>query len=388
MFEKFSLNTKSVRQISSLHLMSDLKNFAKRVEMAKNSKQSGISNILGNGFKLYVQNIISLTEPVFFVTIAQFIGIILIFLPVYYLVQNINSILAQFPFLNNFYALVGLLFLSILPGLLLFKLSFWDYMIKTISLNLMIEDIVKKKQLKNHRLYTQIIKLRSFDYLMLLLLCCLLWLLGTFIPFGVFLLKLNSSVFQYIPTFALDPRMVLFIISETIAIFILCILSVYLSLSFQVFAYENSLSPIQALERSFHLVLNNFWRTLFLGVMVFMISNILLPQAVIWLTDIFMLKSYLAAPFEMLLKSNFTQIQFYLGMFNGIPLFDASSYDKSLIELSKMLSSITIMTIVSLILLPLGTACYALLYLDIKKHKDALAEPIIDDKKSRKKPSK
>jgi hypothetical protein len=231
----------------------------------------------------------------------------------------------------------------------------------------MVEDITNFKELKAPKLYSQIVRLRSGDYIILITLLSLIWILGLILPVIIF----NFDIQDVVKSF-------LFVGLEFVAFFALSFLSVYLSLAFQVFAFESSINAINAIKKSFCMVINNFWRTLFLGILLFVITGIIVPNI-----------------FEVFLKGNFVTnfisypVKLYVSSIipDPVALYNSLSTDfRPLIsdpqnivnEISVSITFSIVSTLITAMMLPLGTACYALLYMDIVKRKE------LKDKKNKK----
>lgn len=179
-----------------------------------------------------------------------------------------------------------------------------------------------------------------------------------------------------------EPAFVPFVLIgfEFLAVFLLIILSIYLSLSFQVFAFETSFGPMQTLEESFKLVLNNFWRMVTLMLSLFVITGLLAPQIVCFAADIFMIKSTIALPVKALMENffeNYPDVYTYL---QALPTFQYESLDKFIFETSKSVSFILIASVISLLMLPMGSSLYTIFYFDAKKRNAPQEEPKEDFK--------
>ncbi|MCQ2957630.1 MAG: hypothetical protein MJ180_01875, partial [Candidatus Gastranaerophilales bacterium] len=189
------------------------------------AKTSTIFNIIGNGIKLYLQNVFTLSAPVIAPTFGMLLGILLMIIPVYLLPKFYPVWAENLPILNELFATLTIVILSILPGLIIFKMAFWNYMLKMVSLNNIIADILKRKVVKPHQHYTQVVALRTKDYILMLAIWCSIILMGLALPVVVFLFNIDPLFMPY-----------LLIGFEFLAIFLLIILCFYLSLCFQVFA--------------------------------------------------------------------------------------------------------------------------------------------------------
>ena len=322
------------------------------------AKTSTIFNIIGNGIKVYTINLFNLSTPVILPVLAILLGIGLMIIPAYILPKYYETWATNLPVLKELYSIITVIVLSMLPGLILFKIGFWNYMLRFVSLNSMVGDILKKKVLKNHDYYAQIVALRAKDYFLMLAIFCSIWLMGLALPFSIYLFNIEPLLIPYI-----------LIGLEFVAVFLLLILSIYLSLCFQVFAFETSFGPMQTLEESFKLVLNNFWRLLTLAITLTMITSVLIPQIFGFIADILLIKTTIALPIESFLTGIYNNSPQIFDMLQNIPTLatQATEPEKLIEELSKVLSFSLIASIISLLMLPLGSCLYTIFYFDAKK---------------------
>ena len=250
-------------------------------------------------------------------------------------------------------------------------------MLKMVSLNNIVGDILKKKVVKPHQHYTQIVALRTKDYLLMLGIWCSIILMGLLLPIIVFMLDIEPLFVPY-----------LLIGFEFLAIFLLIILSIYLSLSFQVFAFETSFGPMQSLEESFRLVLNNFWRLVAVMIILFIVTSVIVPQLFVFLADIFYLKSTIAIPFQMFLESIFRSYNNLYDYLQTLPIFAYESQTKFILEMSKVMTIGLISSIISLLMMPLGSCYYTLFYFDAKKRNAPKVEEVKEEQPTKSKNKK
>lgn len=308
-------------------------------------EETGVFKIIFNSILIYLKNFAPLSKVMLFPVFGQLIGIALILYPTFWLSENFTGALEN-NFINNNIALLFMgLLLMIIPGFILFFKAFWEYLVVMVSLNSMIAEIKKQGSLKSFKTYNQIVKLRSGSYIVLISLLSLIWLIGLSLPVIIAPKSLLGS-----GTLA---DWLLLAGLELIAVFIIGIISIYLSLSYQVFAFEN-LSPLNTFKKSWRLVEGNFWRTFIVGCIMVAITGLLAPgifQALIANTPLMPFTVSLFRPFVEILGANFI------------------NKPDMVYEISKNAASIAIATIVTAFMLPLGSAFYTLLYFDIVNRK-------------------
>lgn len=309
-----------------------------------------VFKITFKGIILYIKNFIPLTRVMLFPVFGQIIGIAWIIFAAIFLSQNASKAFNPDAFTDNILFIFLIMFTATLPGFVLFTKAFWEYMIAMVSLNSMVSNITKQGHIKDIHIHSKLVKAKSKDYIKLLLFLSIIWLIGLSLPVAALLFK---NTFSYL----------IFIALELIMTMILSIVSIYLSLCYQVFAMEN-LSVTGTLKRSWNLVEGNFWRTFFLGFIVSTIVGTIIP----FIMQIFLSKTSISTLMiqplqpcaDVIAKNSIYSAIISTGIMGSKALPTALAY--------KVLEGIVIMTlgsIVMFLMLPYGSACYTLLYLDI-----------------------
>jgi hypothetical protein len=318
--------------------------------MGKSKAGTNIFVIIFKSFIIYIKNFLPLSRVMLFPVFGQIIGMFLIFYPTYlYRQQYLAKLSAESLQQNLVFILLGLLLL-VLPGFVIFTKAFWDYMIVTASLNTMVSDIVKNGNFSNFKVHNNSIKLRTGNYVILLLILTLLWLAVLLFPF------LAAFFGIFIDATFIAP---VFLAMVLISIIFAIILLVNFSLAFQVFAFE-PISPVDVIKKSWNLIKGNFWRTVFMGIVVFIVTGFIFPGLISSIMEKSSLMGYLITPFESyvnLFSENQTFIDFLAG--NKMTPFG----------LSVTLALSTVGMIITAMMLPLGSACFTLLYFDILDRK-------------------
>ncbi|HBG48401.1 MAG TPA: hypothetical protein DDW90_02620 [Cyanobacteria bacterium UBA9971] len=314
--------------------------------MGKPKSGTNIFAIIFKSLMIYIQNFLPLSRIMLFPVFGQIIGIFLIFYPNYlytekYLAKLSGENLEQ----NLVFILLGLI-LMVIPGFAVFLKAFWDYMIAMVSLNPIVSDIEKKGSFGDFKVYNNSVKLKTNNYVILLLLMTLFWLGILIFPFLSFFLGF------FINSVLITP---IFLLMIFISIIFSIILSVNLSLIFQVFAFE-SISPVEVIKKSWNLMKGNFWRTTFMGIVLLIVTSALIPGIITAILDKSPLMTHLITSFEAyvnLFAKNQTFIEFL------------ANYKMTPFGLSVTLAVSTVGTIITAMMLPLGSACFTLLYFDI-----------------------
>lgn len=318
--------------------------------MGKSKSGTNIFAIIFKSLMIYINNFLPLSRVMLFPVFGQIIGIFLIFYPNYlytekYLAKLSGENLEQ----NLVFILLGLI-LMVIPGFAVFLKAFWDYMIVMVSLNPMVSDIEKKGSFGDFKVYNSSVKLKTNNYVILLLLMTLFWLGILIFPFLAFLLPLFSNSPGMAPLV-----IVTFFFMIGVSLIFSILLSVNLSLVFQVIAFE-SISPVEVIKKSWNLMKGNFWRTTFMGIVLLVVTCFIVPGLITAILDKSPLMTHLINSFEA-----------YVNLFAKNQAFVEflASYKMTPFGLSVTLAVSTVGTIITAMMLPWGSACFTLLYFDI-----------------------
>ncbi len=313
--------------------------------MDKSNTVSNIFKIFYKSTIIYVKNLIPLTWAMLFPVLGQLIGAVLIFYPTYlYKVNYMSNLSPEYIQHSMFFILLGL-FIIILPGLFIFMKAFWEYMIIMVSINMLISDIEHKGDMGELKYHSHNIKKKSGDYIALLTIITLFWLAITVLPIlGLLIILITIQNIQIFNLFMF--------ISYFVAIFIL----IKLSLAFQVFAFEE-MTPMQTIMKSWNLTRQNFWRTLLIGFGLLLVTNLIFPLLVSNFISTSSLMNYLVIPFQSyidLFKTNPELIELLANILRTEPS-----------QLAHIFVISTIQILIASFMLPMGSACFTLLYFDI-----------------------
>lgn len=217
--------------------------------MAK--KDSGFLSILkifGNSLKLYFLNFETFFKYMAFPVFGQIVGATLIFFASYIFTIYVSDLTTKNPLFDNIPVVFLILIILTLPGFFIFCKAFWEFIISYASLNSMASSLLEGAKLDDTGLHAELIKRRTFSYILFLLMISVIYLVLSFpILWGL-----------------------------------LAIVFVYLTLSFQVFALEEDKSALGAIKTAINLVKYNFWRTALLLTILAIFTYWLAPGLFSW----------------------------------------------------------------------------------------------------------
>ncbi len=313
--------------------------------------KKSVLKIFLHGLGIYLKNFIPLSRAMLFPVFGQIAGIFLILGPVYFYRQLYLIKLSPPELQKNLLFILFGLIIMVIPGFAIFIKAFWDYMIVMVSLNTMVSDIIRAKPPTGFKIHNDAIKLRTKDYIILLFMLMGLWLVFLAVPFVL----LAAASFVLSTTFSVA----IFMLSMITCLALLGIISIYLCLSFQVFAFE-ALGPLRVIIKSYEMIENNFWRAVGLGLILFVLTGVVIPLVFEELTRFSPFMDYLVIPF-MSYASILTQNMPVIG--------ELSRYGLTLAMLAEETALIALGTTITMFILPFGSACFTLLYFDIKERK-------------------
>ena len=235
--------------------------------MAKKNKTP--LGIFTESIGLYFSNFEKFIKYMTFPVLGQVTGLLIIFSLLLFYSNNMPNLINKFPTLANFNTLFIIGILIVLPGLILFTKSFWEYLVAYGAINSMLENMLKSGKVYDFDAHTELIKRRSIPFV------------GLWILFGIYTLFFMIPLISWIPCI---------------------VMAVYFVLIFQVFTYEPELSPIGCLKKSFQLVNGHFASTFMLMALVGALTYILIPEIINTFCEVAGLSNILAKFSEPLVK--------------------------------------------------------------------------------------
>ena len=230
--------------------------------MAKEDKSIWL--VFFEGIKIYALNIHKFLLYMAFPVLGQLIGLVMIFGLTYWFTRNYQNLAVKYAPLNDFSTLLTVVVITIIPGLLIFMKAFWDYLVAYGAVNSMTEGYLNTGKVYDFRAHNEVVTNRTFSYIVL-------WLL-----FGIF------AFLSVIPVFWI----------------IGAVFFIYFILIFQVFTFEQGVSPVGYFKRSMSLVKGKFARTFLLMILLGIFTYYFLPAGLSVIFDYLNLTDILAKGFE------------------------------------------------------------------------------------------
>ena len=230
--------------------------------MAKEDKSVWV--LFFEGIKIYALNIHKFFLYMAFPVLGQLLGLFMIFGITYWYTQNFQNLIVKYPAMNDISTMLICIILSVIPGLLIWARAFWDYLVSYGALNSMTDGYLNTGRVYDFRAHNSVVSKKVFSYIAL-------WLL-----FSVFTLVSLIPVFWIIGF----------------------IFFIYFILIFQVFTFENGLSPVGYFRRSLQLVKGRFARTFLLMILLVVFTYYLLTSGLSVIFDALNLTAKLAKVFE------------------------------------------------------------------------------------------
>lgn len=220
--------------------------------------------IFFEGIKIFALNIHKFMLYMAFPVLGQVVGLFLIFGLTFWFTQNMQDIAAKYEALNNMSSMITLIVVSVIPGLLILIKAIWDYLVAFVALNSMTEGYLNTGRVYDFKAHNSVATQKSFSFIAI-------WLL-----IGI------MSVLAILPVFWIFAGL----------------LFIYFILVFQVFAFENGLSPVGYFKRSMALIRGEFGRTFLLMGLLAVFTYVIIASGLGVLFDAFNWTNPLAKMFE------------------------------------------------------------------------------------------
>lgn len=232
--------------------------------MTKFKVNGSASGVLWEGLKLYCIYFPKYALYMAFPVLGQLFGLFWVFGMTYLFMNNIDYLSREIPMLGSLGPMMACVMLITLPGLILWIKAFWDYLVSYGALNSMTEAAMSTGKIYDFPAHNAVVTRRAFQFITL-------WLI-----FSLFT-AVSSIPFLWV---------------------LGLIFFVYFVLIFQVFTFEEDVSPSGCFKRSLRLVKGNFAKTLAMMTVLFAVTYYFLEIGVSVIFDALKITQLLLGMFE------------------------------------------------------------------------------------------
>ncbi len=221
-------------------------------------------SIFFQSLKIYCLNLHKFLLYMLFPVLGQIFGLYIIFGLNYWYTNNLHDLTTKYQALNNMSSMILLIVLTSVPGLIIFVKALWDYLVAYGAINSMTEGYLNTGRVYDFKAHNGVVLNKTFSFIAL-------WIM-----FSIF------TMIAIIPIFWVLGL----------------IFFIYFILIFQVFTFENGLSPIGYFKRSFEIIRGNFAKTFILMLLLCILTYGIMPSGLSVVFDYANITPYLTKAFE------------------------------------------------------------------------------------------
>lgn len=270
---------------------------------------------------LYFSNADKFLQYMLYPVFGQLLGAIIIYYSIMFYDKNLTALLVNYPVLNTDLYKNLILFVVLIPGLFIYISALWKYWVAHASVNSMTDNLLKSDRVYDLPAHTMLVTRRWFPYLCL----CILY--------GVIISLTTLPIFWIIGG----------------------ILLVYFTFVFQVFVFEEDLSPIDCFKKSSVYVQGNFKKVFTLILLLGTLTYCIIPHIMYTFLTVIKVNAFLTEfVSEGIQTSSLYNINIMLSAMNHAPVEP--------LDISKLIVAVVIYKIIIQMLLPLRTICMCLWY--------------------------
>lgn len=232
--------------------------------MTKNKLSGTALGVLFEGLKLYCVHFPQYFLYMLFPVFGQLLGLFWVFGTTYLYINNLDYLTREIPMLNSPIPMLSCMLLITLPGLILWMKAFWDYLVAYGAINSMTDAAMSTGKIYDFPAYNAVVTRRCFSFI-------ILWL--------IFSLFCMVSVIPFFWVLGI-------------------IFFVYFVLIFQVFTFEEEVTPSGCFKRSLMLVKGNFAKTLAIMTVLFALTYYFIELGISVIFDALKITDFLLGLFE------------------------------------------------------------------------------------------
>ena len=232
--------------------------------MSKIKVENSFVWVILAAIRIYSSNFLRLGGYMLFPVLGQVLGLLLVFCLAGVFNAYLPVLTSKNAAFNNISTVILSIILITLPGFLIFIKAFWEYLVVYGAMNSVTEGFLETGKIYDYPAHKATVTKNALPFI-------ILWILySLFISFGMFpLLWVPAGVFF-----------------------------IYFVLIFQVYSFEQGISPIEYFSRSFALVKGNFFRTVLIMVIIGLFTHVIFVQGFAVLFDFTKITQFLGSLFE------------------------------------------------------------------------------------------
>ena len=220
--------------------------------------------ILLASIRIYSTNFIKFCGYMAFPVLGQVLGLLLTFCLAGIYTVYLPELIDKYTIFQDDTMVSICAFILIIPGMLIFMKAFWDYLVVYGAINSVTEGYLSTGRIYDFPAHNATVTKRAVKYIGLWLLYSLFWIIGV-IPF-------------------------FWVVAG--------VLFIYFILIFQVFSFEQNLSPSGCFRRSFELIRGNGLRTILIMLVIGLFTHVIFVQGFSVFFDFTKISLFLSTLFE------------------------------------------------------------------------------------------
>lgn len=232
--------------------------------MSKIKVENSFIWIILAAIRIYSANFLRIGSYMLFPVLGQVLGLLLVFCLAGVFNAYLPELAAKNPAFNNIPTVMLCIILITIPGFLIFMKAFWEYLVVYGAMNSVTQGFLETGKIYDYPAHKATVTKNALPFIAL-------WLLySVFLSLGIIpLLWVPAGVFF-----------------------------IYFILIFQVYSFEQGISPVEYFTRSFTLIRGNFIRTVLIMVIIGLFTHVLFVQGFAVLFDFTKITQFLGSLFE------------------------------------------------------------------------------------------
>jgi len=232
--------------------------------MSKIKVENNFIWIILAAIRIYSSNFLRISSYMLFPVLGQVLGLLLVFCLAGVFSAYLPELAAKNPAFNSIPTVMLSIILITIPGLLIFIKAFWEYLVVYGAMNSVTQGFLETGKIYDYPAHKATVTQNALSFIAL-------WVLySIFVSLGIIPLL-------WVP----------------VAVFF-----VYFVLVFQVFSFEQNITPVDYFTRSFTLIRGNFIRTVLIMFIIGIFTHVIFVQGFSVLFDFTRITQFLGSLFE------------------------------------------------------------------------------------------